>query len=66
MAKENKLSFTTTILRIGNNTGICVSDENIAKFPFKAANYKSCLMRSNNLKYLGNKSMIKGIGVIFN
>ncbi|MEP7141715.1 MAG: YdeI/OmpD-associated family protein [Ferruginibacter sp.] len=31
MAKENKISFTTTILQVGNNTGICVPDEIVEK-----------------------------------
>jgi len=31
MSEENKRSFDTTILQIGNNTGICVPDEVVEK-----------------------------------
>lgn len=31
MAEAKKLSFDTTILQIGNNTGICVPDEIVEK-----------------------------------
>jgi hypothetical protein len=62
MPQENKISFDTTILQIGNNTGICVPDEVVEKLG--AGKKPPVIVTVNNYVYrntiavMGGKFMI--------
>lgn len=62
MPLENKISFDTTILQIGNNTGICVPEEVVEKLG--AGKKPPVIVRVNNYVYrntiavMGGKFMI--------